>query len=196
MSDYAAIGLTGGIASGKSTVAELFRSWGAFVADADEISRHALDKGTRCYEQTVKAFGRQILLADECVDRKKVASIVFSDPKARDLLNGIVHPYVHEVILSESEKAYCKGSYRLIVWDVPLLFETGYDAEVEDSRSHCTSKPAYTAHRGEGWIHQGGGPSTDTSADAGSGKSQTGGFGHPQQRLPGGADNKSEGSVR
>ena len=130
MSDYAAIGLTGGIASGKSTVAELFRSWGAFVADADEISRHALDKGTRCYEQTVKAFGRQILLADECVDRKKVASIVFSDPKARDLLNGIVHPYVHEVILSESEKAYCKGSYKLIAWDVPLLFETGYDAEV------------------------------------------------------------------
>ncbi len=130
MSTYAPIGLTGGIASGKTTVSQLFRSWGAFVADADEISRHALDPGTACYERTVSAFGRDILHPDGTVDRKKVASIVFSDLKARNTLNGIIHPYVHETIRAESEKAFYETPGRLIVWDVPLLFETGYDREV------------------------------------------------------------------
>ena len=131
MSTYAAIGLTGGIASGKSTVAELFRSWGAFVADADEISRHALDPGTACYEKTVAAFGKHILFSDGTVDRKKVASIVFSDPSALAVLNGIIHPYVHDVICADSERIFSETPKRLIIWDVPLLFEAGYEREVE-----------------------------------------------------------------
>ena len=131
MNSFTPIGLTGGIASGKSTVAALFRSWGAFVADADEISRHALDPGTGCYERTVAAFGQDILLPGGAVDRKKVADIVFSDPEALAALNGIIHPYVHERIISDSQAAFRADPGRLIVWDVPLLFETGYDAEVE-----------------------------------------------------------------
>ena len=119
MSAYAPIGLTGGIASGKSTVAELLLGWGCFLADADEISRRALDPGTVCYEQTVDAFGRDILRPDGTVDRKKVAGIVFSDEKALATLNGIIHPYVFD-----------QDPGRLIVWDVPLLFESGYDADV------------------------------------------------------------------
>ena len=130
MSAYAPIGLTGGIASGKSTVASLFRAWGAFVADADEISRHALDPDTDCYEKTVAAFGRGILHRDGTVDRRKVASIVFSDKKALNLLNGIIHPYVRRIIRADSQTAYAESPNRLIVWDVPLLFETGYDEEV------------------------------------------------------------------
>ena len=130
MSTYAPIGLTGGMASGKSTVSRLFRAWGAFVADADEISRRALDPGTECYEKTVAAFGREILFSDGTVNRKQVAGIVFSDAKALETLNGIIHPYVHETIVSESKRAYAEAPKRLIVWDVPLLFETGYDAEV------------------------------------------------------------------
>ena len=130
MSTYAPIGLTGGMASGKSTVSRLFRAWGAFVADADEISRRALDPGTECYEKTVAAFGRGILFSDGTVNRKQVAGIVFSDAKALETLNGIIHPYVHETIVSESKRAYAEAPKRLIVWDVPLLFETGYDAEV------------------------------------------------------------------
>ena len=82
MSIFAPIGLTGGIASGKSTVSGLFRAWGAFVADADDISRHALDPGTACYERTVAVFGRDILFGNGTVDRKKVAGIVFGDPQA------------------------------------------------------------------------------------------------------------------
>lgn len=130
MRNYSPIGLTGGIASGKSTVSGLFRAWGAYVADADEISRHALDVGTACYEKTVAAFGRGVLLPDGTVDRKKVAAIVFSDQEALTALNGIIHPYVHERILADSEQAYTEAPGRLIVWDVPLLFETGYDREV------------------------------------------------------------------
>ena len=130
MSTYAPIGLTGGIASGKSTVAGLFRAWGAYVADADEISRHALDPGTDCYEKTVAAFGRDILFSDGTVDRKKVASLVFADSHALTALNGIVHPYVHETIHRESKRAFDEAPDRLIVWDVPLLFEAGYDRDV------------------------------------------------------------------
>lgn len=130
MSTYAPIGLTGGIASGKSTVAGLFRAWGAFVADADDISRHALDPGMECYEKTVSAFGRDILFQDGTVDRKKVAGIVFSDPNALSTLNGIIHPYVRQIIHRDSEQAFAEAPDRLIVWDVPLLFETGYDQEV------------------------------------------------------------------
>ena len=131
MNAYAAIGLTGGIASGKSTVAKLFRSWGAFVADADEISRRALDPGTACYEKTVAAFGGDILLSDGAVDRKKVASIVFSDPKALAMLNGIIHPYVHDVICADSQRVFVETPGRLIVWDVPLLFEAGFETDVD-----------------------------------------------------------------
>ena len=130
MSTCAPIGLTGGIASGKSTVAGLFRAWGAYVADADDISRHALDPGVSCYEQTVSAFGRHILRPDGTVDRQKVAAIVFSDREALDTLNGIIHPYVHERMRRDSERAFAEAPQRLIVWDVPLLFETGYDREV------------------------------------------------------------------
>ena len=130
MSAYSPIGLTGGIASGKTTVAQLLRAWGAYVADADEISRRALDPGTDCYEQTVIAFGQDILFADGTVDRKKVAGIVFSDQEALAILNGIIHPYVRETIRANSEKAFAEAPDRLIVWDVPLLFETGYEKEV------------------------------------------------------------------
>ena len=130
MNIYAPIGLTGGMASGKTTVSRLFRAWGAFVADADDISRQALDPGMSCYYETVAAFGRGILRPDGTVDRKKVANIVFSDPDALSVLNGIIHPYVRETIRADSLRAFAEAPDRLIVWDVPLLFETGYDVEV------------------------------------------------------------------
>ena len=127
------IGLTGGIASGKSTVADLFRGWGCLVLDADAISRRALDKGTACYEATLRAFGLGILLPDGAIDRKAVAKLVFSDESARAALNGIIHPYVRERLKEETEKALRDSPGRLIVWDVPLLFETGFDSDVAKS---------------------------------------------------------------
>ncbi len=129
MSIFAPVGLTGGIASGKSTVAGLFRTWGAYVLDADEISRRALDPGTSCYEQTISFFGQGILHPDGTVDRGKLASIVFSDKTALAALNGIIHPYVQDTIRADSERSFADVPDRLIVWDVPLLFETGYDRD-------------------------------------------------------------------
>ena len=130
MNTYEPIGLTGGIASGKTTVAGFFRSWGAFVADADEISRHALDPGTVCYEQTVSVFGHSILLQDGAVNRKALSTIVFSEPKALAALNGIIHPFVLSTIRNDSQLAYNESQCSLIIWDVPLLFESGFDKEV------------------------------------------------------------------
>ncbi|MBQ9923296.1 MAG: dephospho-CoA kinase, partial [Clostridia bacterium] len=98
-------------------MAELLRGWGCFLADADEISRRALDPGTVCFEQTVDAFGRDILRPDGTVDRKKVAGIVFSDEKALATLNGIIHPYVRQWMRAVSEAAFDQDPGRLIVWD-------------------------------------------------------------------------------
>ena len=120
------LGLTGGIGTGKTTVALMLKELGAYIIDADEISRHALDKQTDCYLKTVETFGREILQDDGTVDRKKLAATIFSDPTAREKLNGIIHPHVKKTIFSESEKAAEAGE-RLVIWDIPLLFETGYE---------------------------------------------------------------------
>ena len=196
MITFAPIGLTGGIASGKSTVAGFFRTWGAFVADADEISRHALDPGTACYERTVAAFGRGILCADGTVDRKKVAALVFSDQALLATLNGIIHPYVRETIQRMSEQAFAESPDRLIVWDVPLLFETGYDRDCAKTVVVTARQDLRIQHRGAGRLHPGGSPQPHPRPDAGSGEGPAGGSGHSQQRLPRGVGTKNEGSIR
>ena len=140
MSESMILGLTGGIGSGKSTAADMLRRLGATVLDADEISRHALDPGTECYRATVSAFGDAIVREDGSIDRKALAGIVFSDDHARKTLNGIIHPYVHRTIHSETERARAAHA-RLIVWDIPLLFETGYDKETDAVLVICCSIP-------------------------------------------------------
>ena len=117
------VGLTGGIGSGKSTVAEIIREAGIPVIDADAISRAALDPGTDCYEMTKRLFGPECLLADGRMDRKWIARRIFSDPVMRDSLNAIIHPYVLSCMQKETESIRALIS----VWEVPLLFESGYD---------------------------------------------------------------------
>lgn len=125
MSKYYCVGLTGGIASGKSTVSNWFRELGAYIVDADEISRHALDVGTDCYKETVAAFGSGILLEDGRVDRRKLGNLVFSQEVERQRLNAIVHPYVRQQMDLLSQAAWDSNPQELILWDVPLLFENG-----------------------------------------------------------------------
>ena len=115
------IGLTGGIGSGKSTVARFFQELGCFVTDADAVSRRALDPGTACYRRTVETFGAEILLEDGAVNRKRLAAIIFSDDVKREALNGIIHPYVRETMLREAAAA---PEEALVIFDVPLLFES------------------------------------------------------------------------
>nr|GMD13044.1 dephospho-CoA kinase isoform X1 [Ipomoea batatas] len=120
------VGLTGGIASGKSTVSNLFKSRGIPVVDADIVARNVLKKGTGGWKKVVAAFGEDILQANGEVDRAKLGQIVFSDPAKRHLLNRLLAPYISSGIFMEVLKLWMKGC-KIIVLDVPLLFEAKMD---------------------------------------------------------------------
>ncbi|KAL4579448.1 hypothetical protein LXL04_015596 [Taraxacum kok-saghyz] len=120
------IGLTGGIATGKSTVSNLFKANGFPVVDADVVARDVLKKGTGGWRKVVAAFGDDILLENGEVDRPKLGQIVFTDPSKRQLLNRLLSSYISYGILCEVFKLWIKG-YKIIILDVPLLFEAKMD---------------------------------------------------------------------
>lgn len=118
------IGLTGGIASGKSTASDYIKSQGYAVLDADIYARKALDKNTPGYNQVIQNFGRDILDESFEIDRKKLGQIIFNDESQRKVLNNIVHPEVRRMMNEEQEKLL-KGTH--VFLDIPLLFENGLD---------------------------------------------------------------------
>ncbi|KAI9080255.1 hypothetical protein K1719_037649 [Acacia pycnantha] len=120
------VGLTGGISSGKSTVSNLFKSYGIPVVDADVVARAALNKGTGGWRKVVAAFGQEILLENGEVNRARLGQIVFSDPDKRQLLNRLLAPHISSGIFWEIVKLWMKG-HKIIVLDVPLLFEAKMD---------------------------------------------------------------------
>jgi dephospho-CoA kinase len=117
------IGLTGGIASGKSTVAKILRELGIPVIDADQIAREVVEVGEAAYWQIVEQFGEDILQQDKTINRVKLGAIVFNDERKRKLLNSIVHPAVRQKMLEQKER-YVKKGEKTIVLDIPLLFES------------------------------------------------------------------------
>lgn len=121
------IGLTGGIASGKSTVAAILRELGVTVIDADAVAREIVEPDRPAWRDIVAYFGAEILRSDRTLDRKKLGQIVFSDPDKRAVLNRITHPRVIERMqeLQEAAAIHRSGQDGLIVLDVPLLFEAG-----------------------------------------------------------------------
>jgi dephospho-CoA kinase len=120
------IGLTGGIASGKSTVAAMLCELGFDVIFADEISRRLLDPGQAAYDETVRDFGSEIVLPDGTLDRKKIASIVFADPAKLDRLNRIIHPLVEARILEQFAEWEREGNRPVAFVEAALLVEAGY----------------------------------------------------------------------
>jgi dephospho-CoA kinase len=120
------IGLTGGIASGKSTVAAMLRELGFDVIFADEISRRLLDPGQSAYDEAVREFGREIGLPDGKLDRKKIAAIVFADRAKLDRLNAIVHPRVEAQILEQFVDWERGGNRKVAFVEAALLVEAGY----------------------------------------------------------------------
>lgn len=116
------IGLTGGIGSGKSTVAVLLAARGAVVVDADRIAREVVEPGTPGLAAVVAAFGDDVVTADGALDRPALAAVVFADPEARARLDGIVHPLVRERAV---ELMADLPQDAVVVQDVPLLVETG-----------------------------------------------------------------------
>jgi dephospho-CoA kinase len=117
------VGLTGGIGTGKSTVARMLESRGAVVFDADVLARQAVAPGTPGFDQVVERFGPNVLAPGGGLDREALASVVFSDPAARRDLEGIVHPEVRRMFAEGCEEY--KDSDRVVIFSAPLLVETG-----------------------------------------------------------------------
>lgn len=122
------IGLTGGIGSGKSEVARILQSFGAYVIDTDALAREAVAPGSDGLRQIARVWPRVVM--DDRLDRAALAEIVFHDPGARERLNAIVHPHVRR--LAQEREQYASPG-QLTVHVVPLLFETGYDERVDAS---------------------------------------------------------------
>jgi dephospho-CoA kinase len=120
------IGLTGGIASGKSTVAAMLRELGFDVIFADEISRRLLDPGQAAYDEAIREFGREIVLPGGKLDRKKIATIVFADRAKLDRLNAIIHPRVEAQILEQFAEWEREGDRKVAFVEAALLVEAGY----------------------------------------------------------------------
>jgi dephospho-CoA kinase len=116
------VGLTGGVASGKSTVSAILRELGAVVIDADRLARQVVEKGTPGLAAVVRELGEQVLTEDGELDRPAVARMVFADEGARRRLEGVVHPLVHAEAARLESKAP-EGS--VVVHDLPLLAESG-----------------------------------------------------------------------
>ena len=121
------IGLTGGIASGKSTVANLFSDLGVEIIDADEIAHSITSKQGSAYDKIVKHFGNSVLGDDNELDRKKLRTIIFNNSELRKDLEQIIHPEVHSIINKQTFKS--QDPYQIIV--IPLLIETGYQNFVD-----------------------------------------------------------------
>jgi dephospho-CoA kinase len=119
------VGLTGGVASGKSTVSAILADLGALVIDADELAREVVGRGTPGLERVVEAFGPGMLTETGELDRPKLGAMVFGDEDKRRILEGIIHPLVRERS-AELEAAAAPGD--LVVHDIPLLAEAGMAA--------------------------------------------------------------------
>lgn len=125
-------GLTGGIGTGKSSVASLLRERGVPVVDADELAREAVLPGSPGLAQVVAAFGAEVLEPDGSLARKRLAALVFADPAARKRLNSITHPLVRQ-LSQQRFAALEQQGVTLAAYDVPLLFEVGLDQLLKPS---------------------------------------------------------------
>lgn len=121
------IGLTGGIASGKSTVARRLYEHGAVHIDADDLARRVVEPGTPVLAAVVAEFGEGVLRADGSLDRVRLGEIVFNDDAARARLNAIVHPAVRELSSRLIARAEADDPDAVVVYDVPLLVEASVD---------------------------------------------------------------------
>ena len=146
------IGLTGGVASGKSTVSAMLAEHGAYVIDADQLAREAVAPGTAGLAAVVEAFGEGVLTEDGAMDRAAVGAIVFEDAEARATLEAIIHPRVRALGEEKARMALEADPGMLVVHDIPLLVETGqagdFDAVLVVDAPEDIQVARMTANRG------------------------------------------------
>ncbi|WP_332649986.1 dephospho-CoA kinase [Lysinibacillus sp. 54212] len=117
------IGLTGSIASGKSTVAKMLEGYKLPIVDADLVARIVVEPGTSTLAAIAEAFGPEVISEDGSMDREKVGSIIFHDPAQRKVLNDIIHPAIRAEMLRQRDSLIEAGE-KVVVMDIPLLFES------------------------------------------------------------------------
>ncbi|MDN5361339.1 MAG: dephospho-CoA kinase [Moorella sp. (in: firmicutes)] len=125
------IGLTGGIACGKSTVAGILKELGAVIIDTDQVAREVVAPGRPAYREIVAAFGPLILQPDGQLDRPALARIIFNDPTARELLNAITHPQIRDRVQELLAELRRTDPEAVVVIEAPLLFEAGMEKMVD-----------------------------------------------------------------
>ncbi|MFA5074208.1 MAG: dephospho-CoA kinase [Nitrospirota bacterium] len=148
------VGLTGGIASGKSLAAGIFKDLGAQVIDADRIAHQLLEPDEQPWKEVVEYFGESILLPDKCIDRKKLGEVIFNDPQKRLWLNSILHPRIFEAFQSQIKRLKDRQPNSIVIFDAILLIETGYHrnldkiivvyAEQEQQIERLTARDGFT----------------------------------------------------
>jgi dephospho-CoA kinase len=119
------IGLTGGIATGKSTVVEMLRRKGAYIIDADQLAREVVEPEQLAWREITDWLGKSILLADRSLNRARIAELVFNDREKLKKLNGIIHPRVGNRILELTKEIEQKDPDAVVIYDIPLLIEAG-----------------------------------------------------------------------
>lgn len=124
------IGLTGSVATGKSTVSNMIQHAGIPLVDADIAARKVVEPGTEGLKEIVAYFGEEILLADGTLDRAKLGEIIFKDKEKREKLNEITHPRVKDYMLEARERFFRAGE-ELVFFDIPLLFESHLESLVD-----------------------------------------------------------------
>lgn len=125
------VGLTGGIASGKTTVAELFRARGCAVLSADRMAHELIAPGQPAYEEILQAFGREVLAADGTIDRKRLGAVVFADRAKLERLNEIVHPRVIAALEKEFSRLAQEDPSAIVIVEAALLIESGYHRQLD-----------------------------------------------------------------
>jgi dephospho-CoA kinase len=125
------IGLTGGIASGKSTVSAMLAELGACIVDADKIARDIVAPKQPAWQEIVARFGDEIILADGSMNRALLGEIVFKDQSERAWLENITHPYIRSQMQDDINKAQDRGC-AIVILDVPLLIESGWQSQTDE----------------------------------------------------------------
>ncbi len=127
------VGLTGGVATGKSTVANMFKQCGAAVIDADELARNIVKPDKPAWQEIVKLFGKEILDPDRTIDRHTLGAIIFRHTAKRRALERIIHPRVAQEQMRLTRQAARNNPNAVVIYDVPLLFEAGIDKRVDQT---------------------------------------------------------------
>ena len=148
------VGLTGGIASGKSLVARVFKDLGAHVIDADRIVHELLQPDQQAGQEVIDYFGKDILLPDDGIDRRKLGEIIFNNADKRAWLNHCLHPRVFQVFTAQVQNILNRQPDTIIVFDAALLIETGYHrkmgktivvySDVEQQIDRLTSRDSFS----------------------------------------------------